>query len=87
MQYEWDEGKRLSNRTKHGVDFLEMAAFEWDTAVIESSPRHGEARHTALGYIGGRLHHLVYTIRGDNRRIVSLRKANSREVRRYERGC
>ncbi|MDE2938763.1 MAG: BrnT family toxin [Chloroflexota bacterium] len=86
MEYEWDEGKRLSNQVKHGVDFSEVAGFEWDTAVIQSSPRGGELRHAALGFIGERLHYLVFTIRGNNRRIVSLRKANQRELRRYERG-
>ena len=85
MEYEWDEGKRISNLAKQGVDFLEVEAFEWETAVIDPSPRHGETRLAAIGYIGDRLHHLVYTIRGDNRRIVSLRKANLRERRCYER--
>ena len=83
--YEWDEGKRLSNQVKHGVDFSEAIDFEWDTAVIHSSPRGGEARYMAIGFIGYRLHCLVYTIRCDNRRIVSLRKANQREKRHYER--
>ena len=86
IEYEWDEAKRLSNQVKHGVDFFEVGAFEWDTAVIQSSPRGGETRYTALGFIGERLHYLVYAIRGNNRRIVSLRKANLREKRRYERG-
>ena len=85
VEYEWDEGKRLSNRTKHGVDFSEIEHFDWDTAVIDASPRHGEPRYTAIGYLGDRIHHLVYTVRGDNRRIVSFRKANPREMRRYER--
>ena len=85
MEYEWDEGKRVSNYAKHGVDFLEIEAFEWGTAVIAPSPRHGETRLTAIGYIEDRLHHLVYTIRDNNRRIISLRRANLRERRRYER--
>ena len=85
IEYEWDEGKRLSNQTKHGVDFSEIEHFDWDTAVIDASPRHGEPRYIAIGYLGDRLHHLVYTIRGNNHRIVSFRKANLREMRRYER--
>ena len=84
IEYEWDEGKRASNRSKHGVDFREVEAFNWDTAVIHSSPRGGETRYTAIGFVGERLYYLVYAIRGGNRRIVSLRKANLRERRRYE---
>ena len=85
IEYEWDEGKRLSNKLKHGVDFSEAADFEWETAVIQSSPRGGETRFTALGFINGRLHYLVYAIRNGNLRIVSLRKANRRERMHYER--
>ena len=84
VQYEWDEAKRQDNLAKHrGVDFSDMDAFEWETAVISSSPRHGEARYVALGYIGDRLHCVVYTVRGDKCRIISLRKANSKEERQY----
>ena len=36
-----------------------------------------------MGYIGSRLHVVVYTMRGTRRRVISLRKANSREVRKY----
>ncbi len=84
MEYEWDEAKRQENVAKHGgVDFSDMEAFMWETAAIQSSPRYSEARHVALGYIGDRLHHVVYTVRGDKYRIISLRKANPRERRRY----
>ena len=84
MEYEWDEAKRQDNLAKHrGVDFSDMEAFEWETAAIGSSPRHGESRHVAIGYIGDRLHYVVYTMREDNCRIISLRKANSREERQY----
>ena len=84
MEYEWDEAKRRSNLEKHGVDFSAIEAFEWGSAVIQPSYRGGELRYTATGFIGSRLHYLVYTMRGDNRRIISLRKTNSRDRRRYE---
>jgi uncharacterized DUF497 family protein len=84
VEYEWDEAKRRDNLAKHrGVDFSGMEAFEWETAAIASSSRHGEARYTALGYIGDRLYYVVYTMRGDKCRIISLRKANPREERQY----
>ena len=52
--YEWDEGKRQANLAKHGVDFADMDAFEWDTAVIDVEDRRGSplrgrrSRRTAL---------------------------------------
>ena len=58
--YEWDEVKRRSNRTKHGVDFTEMEAFEWDTAIVEPDDYEGEYRWIAKGFIGAVLHLVVY---------------------------
>ena len=83
MIYEWDEAKRLGNVVKHGVDFAESARFQWGEAVIEPDDRYDEPRFRALGYIGSRLHVVVYTERGDNRRIISIRKANPKEMQRY----
>ena len=53
---------------------------------VEDTRRdYGERRVKAFGSIGGRLHVCIYTVRGDGvRRIVSLRKANRKEVRRWQ---
>ena len=81
--YEWDEVKRRSNRTKHGVDFTEMEAFEWDTAIVEPDDYEGEYRWIAQGFIGAVLHLVVYTERGNRTRIISLRKARPKERKNY----
>ena len=81
--YEWDEDKRQANLAKHGVDFAHMEPFEWDTAVADMDEDHVEPRWTATGFIGAVLHFVVFTERGDNIRIVSLRKATRREARDY----
>ena len=83
--YEWDETKRRANRAKHRLDFAAIEIFDWDTAVIERNFRNNELRFVAIGYIEAQLHVAVYTWRGDNRRIISLRKANPREERNYVR--
>ncbi len=83
-KYEWDEDKRRENREKHGVDFCAVVDFDWNTAASAEDLRSGEVRIVASGYIGERLHVIVYTERGDSTRIISLRKANPREVKRYE---
>ena len=85
MPYEWDEDKRRENLLKHELDFGEIEFFQWNTASESPSPRYGEMRWLAIGYIGSRLHVVVYAERGDNIRIISLRKANAREERRYAR--
>jgi uncharacterized DUF497 family protein len=83
--FEWDERKRSHNLQKHGVDFVLVARFEFDTAVIRADDRkdYGERRYRAFGKIDGRLHVLVFTARGALTRVISLRRANPREVESY----
>ena len=84
MYYEWDEQKCRENLAKHGIDFAEVeVAFQWLTAVIEPSPRYGEMRWRAIGHIGARLHTVIYAMRDDNIRIISLKRASAGDVRIY----
>lgn len=82
-EYEWDENKRLSNYIKHDLDFTELESFEWDTARTTSNLSHGELRLVAVGYIGTRLHTVVYIERGSRKRIISFRIASNGERRDY----
>jgi len=86
MRYEWDEDKRAANLAKHGVDFEEAERFDWSLAIeaIDDRADYGEERWVALGSIDERLHVLTYTVRGENIRLISLRKANRRESEHYE---
>ena len=83
MEYEWDEEKDKANIAEGRLGFAAVEDFEWETAVIQSSPRSGESRWAAIGYIGDRLHYVVYTTRGDRTRIISLRRASRQEERIY----
>ena len=89
MNVTFDPAKDAANMAKHGVSLTEAAGFEWGTAVVWPDTRrdYGEARMVALGYIGLRIMALVFVDRPPEqptvRRIISLRKANSREVKRY----
>jgi len=89
MNVTFDQAKDAANMAKHGVSLTEAAGFEWGTAVVWPDTRrdYGEARMVALGYIGLRIMALVFVDRPPEqpteRRIISLRKANSREVKRY----
>jgi uncharacterized protein len=81
----WDDNKRAANLAKHGVDFAAVEGFDWETALTAVDDRrdYGEDRFITIGYIGPRLHVMVWTPRGDDTRIIGLRKANDREERRY----
>ncbi|MBS3953611.1 MAG: BrnT family toxin [Methylomicrobium sp.] len=85
MNYEWDDNKLAINLDKHRLHFSIAEQFDWETAMIEADTRknYSEDRYCAFGLIGTRLYCLVYTLRNDVKRIISLRKANSREVKRY----
>jgi len=83
--YGWDEAKRALNRAKHKVDFMAAKEFEWSSAVVEVDYRedYGELRERAIGWIGQRLHVLIFTRRGDLIWVISLRKADKSDARRY----
>lgn len=83
--WEWDEAKRRANLEKHGVDFAFVTDFDWQTAVtIEDRRRdYGERRFSATGLIGDRLYIVVFTPRGDGLRLISLRRANMRDHRKW----
>ena len=82
----WDENKRLTNLANHGVDFRDLVALDWGRALIFEDRRrdYGEARLIGMAPLGARLHVVVFVERGGERRIISARKANSREVAYYE---
>lgn len=85
MPFEWDEAKRETNLAKHQVDFLDIFGI-FDGEIIEIVDTRRNYRETpiqSLGEIDGRVYVVVFTWRGDNRRIISARKANGRETRTY----
>ena len=85
MEIKFDPDKDASNRQKHGLSLADASRMDFDTAIYAPDHRYdyGEDRTQALGAVGGRLHMLVFTMRGDVLRAISLRRANPREVRRY----
>ena len=80
-----DAAKDSINKKKHGVSLTDAALIDWEAALIWQDARrdYGEVRMIALAPINQRLYCAVYVDRGDDRRIISLRKANYREVIQY----
>jgi hypothetical protein len=85
MELEWDEAKRRANIAKHGLDFADASSLDWDDAMVLQDERrpYPEPRFWAFAMLGARLHVVTFCTRGARIRIISFRKANSREVRRY----
>jgi uncharacterized DUF497 family protein len=81
----FDPAKNASNIASRGLSFELVEQMEWATALIQEDTRkaYGERRFQVLGFIGERLHAVVFTPREGKVHVISLRKANSREVKRY----
>lgn len=87
MRYEWDETKRLSNLTKHDLDFKDVSeAFKGPMlAKVDFRKDYGEPRWIGFGFIRKRLVAVVYTTRGPEMiRIISLRKASKHEQKQFK---
>ena len=85
MKIEWDKAKRQATLRERGLDFADVARLDWDRSVIRQDTRgsYGEARFLTIGPLQGRLRVIVWCERNDAMRVISLRKANAREVKAY----
>lgn len=81
MQFEWDEAKHRQNLAQRGIGFDDGAMIFASEVVehVDDRRDYGELRIRAIGMSGDGLLHLVYTRRGDVRRIISVRRANRKE--------
>ena len=85
MQLSFDPVKNERNVQERGLAFTLVSELDWATAVIDEDTRenYGERRFRVLGRINERLYAVVFTPRANKLHVISLRKANSREVERY----
>lgn len=88
MRYKWDEAKNRSNRAKHGLDFADAEQVFAGRCVTFVDDRfdYGEKRLVSLGTLAGRVVVMAHSPRGhDATRIISMRKANRREQKIYQK--
>jgi len=85
MEIEFDTAKDAANQAKHGVSLSMASKLDWDTALVWVDERfeYGEARMIALAPKTEVLYYVAFVDRGEMRRIISLRRANRREVKYY----
>ena len=86
MQITFDLAKNILNIELRGLSFEQVVDFEFETALFSQDLRqeYGEMRLRALGYLGQRVHALVFVETELGIRVISFRKANKREVAIYE---
>ena len=87
MAFEWDAAKSARNETARGLSFeLAVLLFEGPTLeTVDGRRAYGETRIRAIGRIGDVILACVYTDRGENRRIISLRYASRKERDAYRK--
>ena len=87
MRITFDPAKNARNIHERDLPFELVADLDWETAVSVEDTRkdYGERRLRVLAFLGDRLHAAVITMRGDAMHVISFRKANVKEVRRYEK--
>jgi uncharacterized DUF497 family protein len=87
MRFEWNAAKNRSNFVKHGLDFADAELVLAGPCVtfIDDRFDYGEERFVTLGLLAGRLVTIAHAPRGEATRIISMRKANRREQKIYQK--
>ena len=87
MKIEFDPKKSRRNSEERGLPFEKVAEFNWATSRTNPDDRfvYSEPRYSSFGVIGERLHYLCFTPIVGGIRVISFRKANKREIAKYEK--
>ena len=85
MKFEWDDQKSISNKEKHGIDFDTAKNLWFDEKRVEIQIAFpSEERRVLIAVFEGKMWTAIYTMRNDMIRLISVRRARTREVRLYE---
>jgi len=86
MEIAFNPAKDTANISKHGMSLLLAADLEWDWLLFERDTRRDYGEVRMIGYVplGERVCCVAFTDRSETRHIISLMKANTREVKHYE---
>ncbi len=91
MRIEFDPGKDAGNRAKHGVSLALAGELDWEAALVWVDDRFEYAELPMIAFAfafalapkTNTLYYVAFVDRGAARRIISLRRANRREVKHY----
>jgi len=88
MEFDWNPAKCAKNIAERGIDFADVVVAFADPmkkVALDDRKDYGEKRYNMLATIESRVFHITYTERGKVTWLISARKANKREQRRYEK--
>lgn len=85
LSFEFDEAKSQSNRSKHGIDFIEAQLLWLDADLLEIPAKTvDEPRYLLVGMIREKHWSAIVTYREENIRIISVRRSREEEIKLYE---
>jgi uncharacterized DUF497 family protein len=80
---DFDPAKDAINVSKHGVSLARWIDMDI-RAILKAEPfDYGDPRYRAYGFIDGAAHCLVFSTRDERFRVISLRRAHAKEMKRY----
>ncbi|MGV7245126.1 BrnT family toxin [uncultured Caballeronia sp.] len=82
----FDLEKDASNQRKHGLSLADAGGLDWNALRIQADTRRDYREERLVGYgpLESRLHCVVFTPRDGAIRVISLRRANNREIKDHE---
>ena len=85
--YEWDEEKNRQNEIKHGLNFEDVdVVFDGPCLTFQDTrQKYDEERFITIGFLDERMVVIAHTPRSEKTRVISMRKANSREQKTYQK--
>lgn len=84
MKFDWDKNKSASNKLKHGIDFEEARKLWDDPSRVEIQASFpDEERFILIGKMRANIWTVIYTIREEAIRIISVRRAREKEASLY----
>lgn len=85
MEFDYDINKSISNKEKHGIDFIEAQELWGDPDRIVIPAKYlDEPRYILIGRIRDKYWTAVFTQRGTKIRIISVRRSRKNEKEIYE---
>lgn len=87
MKITFDQAKRDATFSERSLVFEDAeAVFEGDTLTFEDARfEYSETRYQTIGFLEGRMVMIVWTPRGEDRHVISMRKCNDREQAKYQK--
>lgn len=85
FMFEYDPNKSQTNKQKHGIDFEEaQQLWEDKSLLVFNVQTEPESRQLGIARLNNKYWSAIFTLRGNNIRIISVRRARKKEIELYE---